>query len=188
MSLHIYYDRNRFHLHDTIIDDNGQFYWPFATLCEYGVKRRYDWPEWITYFRLDENTLVRTQADSVKFKSDGVHFDKKYIAPFDCCVRYTGVVDINGKPIYTKDYVKIDELGWTGFVYQDRDLKGIYVEGIGGFSSNPFQIEKLGNPVLGDVSPWLEEFLEVIEKDFMIHNHIPLNTPRKFNKMEICLK
>lgn len=176
--LHLNYERKGFR--DFVTDETGQIWFPWATQCEYDVEKK-DWPRWVGYFMEDENTLIKVRGDKVKLQKDGVKFNNKWLVPFDCCCKYTGVVDINGKPIYTKDYVKIDELGWTGFVYQDRDMHGICVEGIGGFSDCPYLIERLGNPVLGETSPWLEKHLIAVEKDFMMHQSIPLNTPLNFN-------
>lgn len=182
--LHLVYDKKSYE--DLVIDETGQIWFPSMTQCDYNVEKKPRWPEWWGVYK-QENSLLKIWAEKVKMTSKGVLFHKTLI-PFDCCCRYTGVVDINGKPIYTKDYVKIDELGWIGFVYQERDLKGICVEGIGGFSSCPYLIERLGNPILGDIDEKLKNHLLTVEKDFMIHNSIPLNTSIEYNILGLNLR
>ena len=174
--LHLLYERNKYN--DVLVDSYGQLCFPFMSKC------RYDVPiEEIGQPRFKAHTFdgieVYHYSDTIKYKKDGVLIDGKLV-PFDTVVAYTGVVDINGKPIYTKDFVRTDEIGWCGFVFMARE-GAICIESPSGFSTNPSNIERIGNPIIGDYEADAQvphNFFDLLEekyKDFMNNNRILMN-------------
>lgn len=175
--------------HQDLLIDNGQLCFDFASFCNSSYSNKpLSWPLLKGVVKLkgilslsllhpliDHYILEVHCTNKLKLKKDrGYIFDDypSYIKPENCCV-FTGYFDINGLPLYTKDYVKIDELGWTGFIFQVKD--GISVRGAGGFSYYPNQIQRIGNPTLGELTENAARHILSFEKEFMDENEIPFN-------------
>lgn len=75
----------------------------------------------------------------------------QFVFPFVLETKYKDgkVYDINGRKIEECDYVRTDELGWCGFAFYNNFKTLDYtlaIEGSGGFSVDPYNIEWLGSP------------------------------------------
>jgi len=186
--LHLLYERNKYN--DVLVDDYGQLCFSFMSKCKYGVPlEEVHQPRFKSY--IFDGIGIFCLANKIKYKKNGVLINDR-IAPFDSVVAYTGVVDINGKPIYTKDFVKIDELGWCGFVFMTND-GGICVESPTGFSCNPNNIERICNTVVREYEnnicfePGFFDTFRKSYKDFMNDNRILMNL-NKYNEYGLEVK
>ena len=165
------YDRDSHQ--DFLVDSGGQLCFEFASYCnEICPNRPLSWPilKGFSEGVYGTNKLILRKNFGYIFRD--LHLHPFYIKPENCCI-FTGYFDVNGEPLYTKDYVKIDELGWCGFIFQEKD--GISVRGAGGFSYYPSQIQRIGNPTLGQLTEDVARRIFSHEKEFMDENKIPFN-------------
>lgn len=164
---HLGYDREKArkeHIYDYVfeLDENRdqQLVFPEFVYSEYNAPLPEDWPRYFAFYELPDGSKTYVQGDFVEevVGKDVVKLSREkgspaYDIPKENVFEYTGVLDINGRPIYEWDYVKIDELGWTGFAFkreksEDYPWDGINIEGSGGFASDPSRIEVIMNPFL----------------------------------------
>lgn len=190
MSLvHLGYDKANHRDYVYSVDENGDKQFEFDELyhATYNAPLPEDSPRYLAYYELPGGSKTFVKGDFIKesANSNVVQLSREkgfpaYDVPKENVFEYTGVLDINGNPIYEWDYVKIDELGWTGFAFKrEKDENfgpGICIEGTGGFSSDPCKIEILASPFVVKEFPDSEHNEELyklnasileFEKDFI---------------------
>lgn len=125
MSLvHLGYDKANHRDYVYSVDENGDKQLEFDELyhATYDAPLPEDSPRYLAYYELPDGSKTFVKGDFIEEKanSDIVQLSREkgfpaYDVPKENVFEYTGVLDINGYPIYEWDYVRIDELGWTGF-------------------------------------------------------------------------
>lgn len=156
--LHLGYDRNTHTDFVFEIDEYGkkQIVFDEFVYVTYNAPLPYDYPKYKGIIQAS-NSIIYVQGDAIaETYKDTVNLvqekgQKIYGIKKDNLFEYTGVLDINGRPIYEWDYVKVDELGWSGFAFkktanEDSLNPEIIIEGAGGFSCDPCRIEVILNP------------------------------------------